>query len=141
MLFTWYNQDRFSSKWIPKTFCVWTLPIASPLCITLNNSLLLRLCLWLSWELSLLKTKLLLEDHIDTVSRSDFNSSIHFVRSLGFEVESLAYCNESQMMFSTKSTTYKLKRTGPKMLPCGTPNLLNLTGECLSWTNCFRPET
>ena len=73
MQFTWYDQDRFSSKWFPKIFFVWTLSIVSPLCITLNNSLLFRLCFWLSWvvensinlSLSSLKNNLLLEDHSD----------------------------------------------------------------------------
>ena len=32
----------------------------------------------------------------------------------------------------TKSTTKKLKRKGPKMLPCGTPKLLSLMDELLS---------
>ena len=88
--------------------------------------------------LSSLKTKLLFEDHSDTVSRSDSNSSITFFRFFGFEclyrVESSAYCKESQVTFSTKSTMYKLKRTGPKMLPYGTPKLLSLTDELLSST-------
>ena len=61
-----------------------SLSIGSPLCITLNNSLLFRLSLWQSWViensinlvLSLLKTKLLIEGHSDTVSRSDSNSLI-----------------------------------------------------------------
>ena len=155
MLFTWYDQDRFWSKWIPKFFFVFTLSIASLLRITLNNSLLLKLCFWLSWvvENSInlvlwsLKTKLSFEGHSDAVSRSDSNSSIHFFRFFGFEcfykVESSAYCNELQLTFSTKSTTYKLKRTGPKMLPCGTPKLWSLMDKLLSSTrtNYFRSET
>ena len=134
MLFTWYDQDRFWSKWIPNFFFVFT----SLLRITLNNSLLLKLCFWLSWVVEnrinlvlwSLKTKLSFEGHSDAVSRSDSNSSIHFFRFFGFEcfykVESSAYCNELQVTFSTKSTTYKLKRTGPKMLACGTPKLWSL---------------
>ena len=119
-----FHQNEF-----PKSFFVLTLSIALPLCINLNNSLLFRLCLWLSWVvensinlvLSSLKTKLLFQVYSDTVSRSDSNSSIHFFRFFGFEclyrVESSAYCKESQVTFSTKSIMYKLKRTGPKLLP------------------------
>ena len=92
-----------SSKWIPKIFFVLTLSIAWPLCITLNNSLLFKLCFWLSWVvensinlvLSSLKTKLLFDD---TVSRPDSNSSRYFfdfsVLNVLYRVESSVYCNE-----------------------------------------------
>ena len=47
-------------------------------------------------------------------------------------MESLAYSNELQVKFSTKSAMYKLKRARSKMLPCGTPKLLSLMDKLLS---------
>ena len=115
-----------------------------------------RFCLWLiSWVvensinlvLSSLKTKLLFEDHSDTISRSDSNSWKHFFRFFSFKcfyrVELLPYCKEPQATFPTKSIMCKLQRVRPKMLPCDTWNLFRLTKEPLSttWTNCFLSET
>ena len=45
-------------------------------------------------------------------------------------------------MFPIMSTMYKLKNTGPNMLPCGTPELLSWVDEVLSsiCTYCRRSE-
>ena len=129
----WYGQDRFPSKLIHKIFFVLTLSVALPLCIISKNSLLFRLCLWLSWVAqnsinlvsSSLKIKILFEDHSDSVSRWGSYFLIHFLRFFGFEclcwVESSRYCKESQVAFSAKSIMHKLKRAWPKMLPYAIP--------------------
>ena len=51
-----------------------------------------------------------------------------------YRVESSAYCKESQVTFSAQWNMYKFKRTGPNILPCGTPKLLSFSDELLSST-------
>ena len=44
---------------------------------------------------------------------------------------SSAYCKELQLMLPTMSAMYRLKSTGPNMLPCGTPKFLSCVDEVL----------
>ena len=58
-------------------------------------------------------------------------------------VVSPAYWNAVQSSTSSRSFTYKFNNTGPKMDPCGTPNLVSRSSDVLSLTctNCRPPLT
>ena len=153
-LFIWVIHVRFSSKWTPKIFVLFSRSTGSLLCINLHLSGGLRLCLLLScidensmyFVLSSLKTKLFCKAQSDTVCRFDSNFSIQFCRFFNlqcwYNVVSSAYCKELQLMLSTMSTMYKLKSTRLNMLPCGTPKLLSWVDEDLSsvCTYCRRSQ-
>ena len=146
-LFIWVIHVRFSSKWTPKIFVLFSRSTGSLLCINLHLSGWLRLCLLLScidensrhFVLSSLKRS-------DTVCRSDSNFSLQFCKFFNsqrwYNVVSSAYCKELQLMLSTMSTMYKLKSTEPNMPPCGTPKLLSWVDEVLSsiCTYCRRSK-
>ena len=153
-LFIWVIHVRFSSKWTPKIFVLFSRSTGSLLCINLHLSGWLRLCLLLCcidensmyFVLSSLKTKLFCKAQSDTVCRFDSNFSIQFCRFFNlqcwYNVVSSAYCKELQLVLSTMSIMYKSKSTRPNMLPCGTPKLLSWVDEVLSsiCTYCRRSE-
>ena len=154
-LFTWVIHVRFSAKWTPKIFVLFSYSTGSLLCINLHLSGWRRLCLLLSFidensrhlGLSSWKTELFCKGQSDTVCRFGSDFLIQFCRFFNLQcwhnVVSSAYYKELQLMLSIISTMYKLKSTGPNMLPRGTPTLLSWLDEVLSsiCTYCRHSET
>ena len=120
-LLTWVIHVRFSSKWTPKIFVLFSRSKGSLLCINLHLSGWLRLCLLLScidenskhFVLLSLKTKLFCKAQSDTVCRSDSNFSIQFCRFFNlqcwYNVVLSVYCKELQLMLSIMSAMYNMK--------------------------------
>ena len=123
----------------PKSLCCSAVQEVHYYVLICIYQVVLRLCFLLScidensmyFVLSSLKTKPFCKTQSDTVCRFDSNFSIQFCRFFNlqcwYNVVSSAYCKELQLMLSTMSTMYKLKSTGPNMLPCDIPKLLICT--------------